>query len=98
MPAAPMRPALLRLALTGGIREDEAVDGLRRAAAALNAPLEAVEREIAALVAEGLLYDPVRLPPGALKCHWRLEPTPQGAALAASAGEGYQAPARDGPT
>jgi hypothetical protein len=93
-----MREALLRLALTGAIREEEAVDGLRRVATALGLKLDAVEREIAALVAEGLLYDPIRLPPGALKCHWRLEPTPQGAALAASAGEGYQAPARDGPT
>ncbi len=93
-----MREALLRLALTGAIREEEALDGLRRVGATLGAPVEAVEREIAALVAQGLLYDPIRLPPGALKCHWRLEPTPRGAELAASAREGYQAPARDGPT
>lgn len=93
-----MRVALLRLALHGRIREDEALDGLRRVAAALGEPLDAVEREIAALVAAGLLHDPIRLPPGALKCHWRLEPTPAGVALAATGGEGYQAPPTGAPT
>jgi len=29
-------------------------------------------------VAAGLLHDPVRLPPGALHCHWHLELTPRG--------------------
>jgi hypothetical protein len=29
-------------------------------------------------VATGLLHDPVRLPPGALHCHWHLELTPRG--------------------
>jgi hypothetical protein len=33
---------------------------------------------VAALLAEGLIYDPVILLPGALQCHWRLEPTPEG--------------------
>ena len=80
-----MRNALLKLALTGDIREDEAVDGLRRVATALGEPLDVVEREIAAMVREGLLHDPIRIPPGAVKCHWRLEPTPAGAKLAASA-------------
>jgi hypothetical protein len=31
-------------------------------------------------VAAGLCPDPVRLPPGALQCHWRLELTPRGRA------------------
>ena len=29
-------------------------------------------------VAAGLMHDPVRLPPGALHCHWHLELTPRG--------------------
>jgi hypothetical protein len=29
-------------------------------------------------VAAGLLHDPVRLPPGALHCHWHLELTSRG--------------------
>jgi hypothetical protein len=30
----------------------------------------------------GLIREPVRLPQGALQCHWRLELTPAGVALA----------------
>ena len=32
-------------------------------------------------VRRGLLHDPVRLPPGALQCHWHLEPTARGRAV-----------------
>lgn len=78
-----MRDAILRLALSADISEDEAVDGLRRVAALVGAPLDAVEGEIRAMIRDGLLRDPVRIPQGALKCHWRLETTPAGAALAA---------------
>ena len=81
-----IREDILRLALAADIREDEAVDGLRRVATTLGAPLEAVDHEIAAMVRDGLLHDPIRIPEGALKCHWRLEPTPKGAALAAKGG------------
>lgn len=79
-----MRDAILRLALPADISEDEAVDGLQRVSAFLGAPLDVVEAEIRAMVREGLLRDPVRIPEGALKCHWRLETTPAGAALAAT--------------
>ena len=81
-----IREDILRLALAADIREDEAVDGLRRVATTLGALLEAVDHEIAAMVLDGLLHDPIRIPEGALKCHWRLEPTPKGAALAAQGG------------
>jgi hypothetical protein len=37
---------------------------------------------VAAAVAAGLIHDPVRLPPGALQCHWHLELTPAGTAVA----------------
>ena len=33
---------------------------------------------LARAVAAGDLLDPVRLPPGALQCHWHLELTPKG--------------------
>jgi len=35
---------------------------------------------VAALVADRLVFDPVRLPEGALQCHWHLEPTAAGRA------------------
>ena len=41
----------------------------------------AVAEAVAEGVHRGLLHDPVRLPPGALQCHWHLEPTARGRAL-----------------
>jgi hypothetical protein len=35
---------------------------------------------IAACLRESLIREPVRLPEGALQCHWRLELTPEGVA------------------
>ena len=37
---------------------------------------------VAACVREGLVREPVRLPEGALQCHWHLELTPKGVAAA----------------
>ncbi|OJW29626.1 MAG: hypothetical protein BGO51_11375 [Rhodospirillales bacterium 69-11] len=37
---------------------------------------------VAALLREGLVHEPVRLPEGALQCHWHLELTPKGVAAA----------------
>ena len=39
---------------------------------------------VAACVRDGLVREPVRLPEGALQCHWHLELTPQGVAAARS--------------
>jgi hypothetical protein len=39
---------------------------------------EAFRGVVAAAVAIGDLYDPVRIAPGALQCSWQLEITPQG--------------------
>ena len=33
---------------------------------------------------QGLIHEPVRLPEGALQCHWHLELTPRGVAAARS--------------
>jgi hypothetical protein len=37
---------------------------------------------LAACLHDGLIREPVRLPEGALQCHWRLELTPKGVAAA----------------
>lgn len=37
---------------------------------------------VAACLYEGLIHEPVRLPEGALQCHWHLELTPKGASAA----------------
>ena len=37
---------------------------------------------VADLLRERLIYDPVRLPEGALQCHWHLQLTPAGAGAA----------------
>ena len=37
---------------------------------------------VAACLREGLIREPIRLPEGALQCHWQLELTPQGVAAA----------------
>lgn len=37
---------------------------------------------VAACVRDGLIREPIRLPEGALQCHWHLELTPQGVAAA----------------
>ncbi len=39
---------------------------------------------VASCVADRLVFDPVRLPEGALQCHWHLEPTEAGRALVAT--------------
>jgi len=37
---------------------------------------------VATCLRDGLIREPVRLPEGALQCHWRLELTPKGVAAA----------------
>ena len=39
---------------------------------------DALRAAVADALANGLVHDPVRLPPGALQCHWHLELAPQG--------------------
>lgn len=39
---------------------------------------------VAACLREGLIYEPIRLPEGALQCHWHLQLTPKGVAAAQS--------------
>jgi len=37
---------------------------------------------VASCLRDGLIREPIRLPEGALQCHWRLELTPDGVAVA----------------
>ncbi len=37
---------------------------------------------VAACLRDGLILEPIRLPEGALQCHWHLELTPKGVAAA----------------
>ena len=37
---------------------------------------------VAACLREGLVHEPIRLPEGALQCHWHLELTPRGVEVA----------------
>jgi hypothetical protein len=39
-------------------------------------------------VSQGVLHDPVRLPTGALQCHWLLEPTARGRRMVEQPGGG----------
>jgi hypothetical protein len=39
---------------------------------------------IATCLRDGLVHEPIRLPEGALQCHWHLELTPKGVAAARS--------------
>jgi hypothetical protein len=63
-----------------GIREPDADAGLDRLVALLGRGTTKDEAwlAVANALAAGHIHDPVRLPPGALQCHWHLELTPHG--------------------
>jgi hypothetical protein len=70
----------LRAAWKGTVTADNAEDGFARIRAIANTTM--TNAEIAAAVADclrqKLIREPVRLPEGALQCHWTLELTPAG--------------------
>jgi len=83
-PGEGIRRAILRVAWRGGViapDADAGIAALAEAAGCAAAP-EDWHLAVAAAVRDGLLHDPVRLPAGALQCHWRLELTPAGVAAA----------------
>lgn len=43
---------------------------------------DAFRDRVSACLREGLIHEPIRLPEGALQCHWRLELTPKGVDVA----------------
>jgi hypothetical protein len=73
---------LLLIAFRRQIRETDAGAGHARVEAIAGGSIDPADfaAGIRRLVLEGLIHDPVFLPAGALQCHWRLEPTPEGVA------------------
>jgi hypothetical protein len=71
---------LLRTALRHVISEPNVEAGFERfqTIAPRSVEYQAFCDTVAACVREGLIREPVRLPEGALQCHWHLELTPAG--------------------
>ncbi len=76
--------AILRAAWAGAVRADNAEDGFDRIRAMTGCALDnvALADAVAECLRAGLIREPVRLPEGALQCHWTLELTPAGVAAA----------------
>ena len=73
---------LLLIAFRRQIRAPEAEAGLAFIEGIVSRPIDAADfaAAIRRLVYDDMIHDPVFLPAGALQCHWRLEPTPEGVA------------------
>jgi hypothetical protein len=77
---------LLRVAYRHRVTAANADEAFARIRDIAGEPLEApalheapaFHEAVAAALAAGLIREPVRLPPGSLQCHWRLELTPAG--------------------
>ena len=80
MPMTDAQVALLRVAFRHPIAEPNIEAGYARFhtldADALDYP--SFCDAIASSLREGLIREPIRLPEGALQCHWHLELTPKG--------------------
>jgi hypothetical protein len=75
-----LRDALLRVVLARPVIADTMEDGLDVLIERLGGDMSRVTVAAAVqdAVAAGLAHEPVRLPPGALQCHWHLELSPRG--------------------
>jgi hypothetical protein len=83
LPSSDARNALLTVAFRHAISEPNIEAGYERFRAINDAiDYEAFCDAIAASVRDGLIREPIRLPEGALQCHWHLELTPKGVAAA----------------
>jgi hypothetical protein len=78
--SAPLLDTLLRIAFHGGITAPDAESGIEQLAARAGRDAGTGEwrAAVAEAIAAGYIHDPVRLPAGALQCHWHLELTPAG--------------------
>src|SRR5882757_9473953 len=74
------RDLLLTVAFRHRINEPNIEAGYERFRALARQPIsyEAFAEAVAACLREGLVHEPIRLPEGALQCHWHLELTPDG--------------------
>lgn len=76
--------AILAAAFRFSIREPNIESGFEGFVARTGHPVtyEAFCDAVAACLRDGLIREPIRLPEGALQCHWHLELTPKGVAAA----------------
>jgi hypothetical protein len=82
IPAMELGELLLLIAFRHQIKEPDAGAGHARVEAVAGHPIDAADfaAAIRRLVYDDMIHDPVFLPAGALQCHWRLDPTPEGVA------------------
>lgn len=74
------RSALLTVAFRHRINEPNVEAGYERFAelAPFAVDYDAFRDAVDACLRDGLIREPIRLPEGALQCHWHLELTPKG--------------------
>ena len=79
-----VRELLLTVAFRHRINEPNIEAGFERFRALTQEPVDydAFAGAVAACLREGLIREPIRLPEGALQCHWHLELAPAGVAAA----------------
>jgi hypothetical protein len=78
--ASPLLGALLLVIFRQRITAPDSDAGLVHLAASTDRDASVNDwlTAVADALAAGYIYDPVRLPAGALQCHWHLELTPKG--------------------
>jgi hypothetical protein len=81
---ADVRTLLLTTAFRLRINEPNIEAGFERFIALAGQPVtyDAFCDALATCLRDGLIHEPIRLPEGALQCHWHLELTPKGVAAA----------------
>jgi hypothetical protein len=83
---------LLTTAFRHVINEPNVEAGYERFAALTDATVDeaAFRSAVTACLRDRLIHEPIRLPEGALQCHWHLELTPKGGAAARALADGAQ--------
>lgn len=78
------RTVLLSVALHHVVNEPNIESGYQRIAAIAGSAIDYNDfcDAVADCIREGLIHEPIRLPEGALQCHWHLELTPKGVSIA----------------
>lgn len=78
------RSLLLTTTLRHRIIEPNIEAGFERFCALTQEPIDYATfcDAVAECLRDGLIHEPIRLPEGALQCHWHLELTPKGVAAA----------------
>ena len=76
--------ALLRIGFRHAVSAANAEAACEQVQALTDGTLDAAafHAAVAEALRRGLIREPIRLPEGALQCHWRLELTPDGVAAA----------------